>query len=231
MNIEKIFYEKTGEKYDVLMSNNNFQYFIQRRKEILKSLQIKDKGSLILDLGCGTGIYKDAFTNDQIVIGSDYSFSALKCYKDKWNQSKLINSDACFIPLKSNSIDLIIVFGLIHHLYSKVDLLLTEIKRVLRKGGLVIIDEPNGYNVLWFLLLSSEIGKQIDGGITKLVTPTFLKKKLKKHNFKIHFQKHWGILPPSFIKLNIFSSLNYHLERSPFRVFSIRFTIIGIKSE
>lgn len=228
MKTEKAFYEQAGAEYDALTSAGIFGYFIQRRKQILKSLS-NGSDTVVLDLGCGTGIYKDAFLENQTVIGQDYSFSALKDYRKKHAQSILVNADACLIPLLKESVDLVIMFGLAHHLYTRIDDLLQEIRRVLKKDGRIIIDEPNGYNLLWHIFLRSEKGLRIDGGFTKPLMPFFLKKKLKRCGFEIELEKNWGFFLPWFLKMRLFSFLDLYFEKLPLKVFSIRFTIAGRK--
>lgn len=227
MSQEKQFYESCGAIYDSLNSQEKFQYFIQRRKEILKSLGVVKDSMIVLDLGCGTGIYRDVFSARHLLIGQDFSFSALQRYKSKYPSDCLINADACAIPLKSGCVDLVILFGVIHHMYKQIDVLLSEVKRVLKKGAVLLIDEPNGYNLLWHLFLRSETGRKIDAGLSRPLTPAFLRKKLKAFNFEIYYEKNWGFFPPHIFKPKVFSLLNDYCERLPLKTFSIRFTIAG----
>ncbi len=226
---EKDFYENTGAAYDSFMSSGDFKYFIDRRKEILRSLRLGGKDSLVLDLGCGTGIYRDAFEPGRNVIGMDYSLSALQGYRNKYRGSALVNADANFIPLKDGTVDVVVVFGLVHHLYDRIGILFSEIRRVLKIGGAVIIDEPNGCNLLWHLVSFSKWGRQIDGGFVKMLRPSFLRKILKEHNFRISSERHWGFFPPPLFKVKALLPLDGMLENSILRGLSIRFNVVAEK--
>lgn len=226
---EKDFYENAGAAYDSFMSSGDFKYFIERRKEILRSLRLGKKDSIILDLGCGTGIYRDAFEAPHNIIGMDYSLSALQSYSNKYRDSALVNADANFIPLKDGTVDIAVIFGLVHHLYDRIDILFPEIRRVLKIGGAVIIDEPNGCNPLWHLVSFSKWGREIDGGFVKMLRPSLLKRILKKHNFKISSQRHWAFLPPPLYKIKTLLPLDAILENSILKGLSIRFNVVAKK--
>ncbi len=89
-----------------------------------------------LDLGCGTGRHikllgECGFKN---IVGTDSSFNALSL-SNKYS-GYFINCDNRLLPLKTNSIDLIIAWGSLHY-NNKIDLpvMLDEIKFILKANG------------------------------------------------------------------------------------------------
>jgi ubiquinone/menaquinone biosynthesis C-methylase UbiE len=227
MKQEREFYEKTGSKYDALISGSVFQHFANTRKTFLRSIPFSCKNPVILDLGCGTGIYQDAFIDRDKLIGLDYSFSALKSFRTKDNRVKLINSDARAIPVKNESVDIVIAFGLVHHLYLRIDMVFSEIRRVLKKDGFFIIDEPNGRNPLWRLLFRSWIARRIDGEFSKLLYPRRIKKYLKKAGLIVCDEQYWSFTPPSFNG----KSDNWRIINTIVSPFSVRYLIIGKRNK
>ena len=82
-----------------------------------------------------------------------------------------INSNPQHHPQpKDNSINFLLASGLLHHVHEFLDDVFKEAHRVLAPGGVLYIDEPNGRNPLWKLVLLSPIGREIDEGATKPLT-------------------------------------------------------------
>lgn len=99
-----------------------------------------------------------------------------------------IVADACDLPVEDDSFDLVICRELIEHVLNPV-MLLTEMYRVLKKGGYMLITTPNAYNVrpdgVWH---------------QRAYSPGYFLRTLKKHGFKIIDKKgdvpgiHYGLL-------------------------------------
>jgi len=95
----------------------------------------------ILDLGCGTGHFTFALGKafECPVIGVDPSAAMLDIAKSQndstivWNQGAAEN-----IPLKSQSVDLVFISQVFHHLVQPLKAL-QEITRVLTSGGYLVI--------------------------------------------------------------------------------------------
>jgi len=93
----------------------------------------------ILDLGCGSKPYKELFEYTKYIgidtanSGHPHQDSAVDIYYDGQE-----------MPFEDNSFDAIICFQVIEHI-SNIDFTLSECKRVLKKGGLLLITAP----LLW----------------------------------------------------------------------------------
>lgn len=90
----------------------------------------------ILDVGCGTGIISELYPHLDIV-GIDISPGMLRHNKGRW-----IQGSAEQIPLPDASIDFIVCRSLLHHLPNP-EKGLQEMKRVLKRGGKVVMWETN----------------------------------------------------------------------------------------
>jgi ubiquinone/menaquinone biosynthesis C-methylase UbiE len=107
----------------------------------------KDLNGCLLDLGSGNSWYYDEDKYEKVIF-LDFAFNMLKTRVKKDN-SIFLNADASYIPLKDNSVDLILINSCLHHLArrslseSNDDLLLClkECARVLCKDGRILIFE------------------------------------------------------------------------------------------
>ncbi|ADX84919.1 class I SAM-dependent methyltransferase [Saccharolobus islandicus] len=104
----------------------------------------KNKES-ILEIGCGTGenlsyyVNKFHFKNAYCV---EIASSADAEIRKKGITPFILDVNVSKIPLGDASIDVVIFEEVIEHLYNS-DLIISEIKRVLKKGGILILSTPN----------------------------------------------------------------------------------------
>lgn len=103
-------------------------------------------GSLtILDIACGSGFGSDFMARlGNNVIGADLSEETIKDCSSKFQRPglsfKAINGTA--IPYDNETFDVVISFETIEHT-TEYQQMLEEFKRVVKKGGLIIISTPN----------------------------------------------------------------------------------------
>jgi len=93
-------------------------------------------GETVLDLACGTGIlFPKLVKKFKTVVGLDYSLPMLKeAQKKGLKRTYLVRGDALRLPFKEEVFDAVVVsLGLRH--FEDIDKSLTEIGRVLKKGG------------------------------------------------------------------------------------------------
>jgi 2-polyprenyl-3-methyl-5-hydroxy-6-metoxy-1,4-benzoquinol methylase len=126
------------------------QKYFQRRKthEIKKALNVGSH-DLVLDIGCGSGVQIREITENGYIraIGIDVNRNALEYARSKGipNTEYLI-ADAQHLPIKSGCIDKLICAEIIEHLITPQNLI-TEIKRVLKYEGEVVITTPNAKSI------------------------------------------------------------------------------------
>jgi ubiquinone biosynthesis O-methyltransferase len=111
---------------------------------VQKEIDIKNKK--LLDIGCGDGVLSYLFAKEGAkVTGIDYSDIAIEFGKEKI-KSKNLDIDfkqgsAYELPYKDNSFDIIVSSDVIEHL-EDVPKYLSEINRVVKNGGIVVISTP-----------------------------------------------------------------------------------------
>jgi malonyl-CoA O-methyltransferase len=97
------------------------------------------KDLTVLDLGSGTGFFTDLLaTTYSQVIGLDFSKEMLKFAKNCRNKNIVwLEADAYTIPLQDESIDFI-YSNLVMQWFEPLDVVINEMLRVLKPGGLII---------------------------------------------------------------------------------------------
>ncbi len=146
-----------------------------------------------LDIGCGGG-YVSKELSDRFkckIIGCDTSIEAISFANEnnKMKNSNFIVASATKLPFESDSVDAVVCVGVLEHILD-VEIALSEIRRVLKPHGKLVVITSNYYSVMYI----DRIIKQILGvwkyGYQKNWSPKkfselLLNKGFKISNFKI----------------------------------------------
>lgn len=121
----------------------------------------------LLDVGCGTGIFLSMVSNKfpARVSGIDISPGMIEKSRELLgHRADLRVGDSEHLPWEDNSFDIVTCIASFHH-YPSPELVLREMKRVLRSGGSVIIADPWAPNPFRFfvnLILRSRFNRAGD---------------------------------------------------------------------
>lgn len=144
----KQFHDLVSDVYDQLGGREDlgFKTWLTCKLNKLKELT---GGKNLLDLGCGRGFVletaQDIFPN---TYGIDVSLGMLKNVR----KFRVLCGDVDFIPVKTETMDVVAAFALLHHLWDY-DKLCAEVYRVLKKGGILYIDQdPDAWFTTVFYL-------------------------------------------------------------------------------
>lgn len=115
---------------------------METRKEVLKGQYL----GRVLDVGTGAGsfipIIKDFFGGYGEIVGIDTSERGLQrageCFNDE--KIKFINMEGSHMSFEDGEFDTVCISNTLHHL-EDISRVLVEMKRVLKPGGLLIINE------------------------------------------------------------------------------------------
>ncbi len=139
---ERFWKEKT--EIEDVYSNDDRIY-----SNLIEVTKIENKK--ILEVGAGSG--RDSFQlakENAIVYVLDYSPQALRIVKNLNEQNEvsvyLLQGDAFQIPIPDNTLDIVFHQGLMEHFKDPLALL-EEQFRVLKTGGLLLVDVPQRYHV------------------------------------------------------------------------------------
>jgi ubiquinone/menaquinone biosynthesis C-methylase UbiE len=119
------------------------QYVIPKI-ELIRNYISLDKGTRLLEVGCGNGFFSYHFDQICRTVGVDFSRKMLE--KNPISQKLLM--DAARLTFQDNSFDVVFCHALLHHV-ENMDEILQEMRRVSRKY--VVVLEPNRNNPLMAL--------------------------------------------------------------------------------
>lgn len=111
-------------------------------------------GGLILEAGCGLGrLAKWLAKNKFNVVAMELEEYSIGKLKEDSPALKCVRGDACELPFADNSFRYIFLMGVIDVFLddSKRDLSLSEVKRVLAKGGVAFVSVPHAGSIFWVL--------------------------------------------------------------------------------
>jgi len=100
----------------------------------------------MLDVGCGTGGILRALAARGEVIGIDYAELGLRYCRTKGLRD-VLRASALALPFRSGVFDLCVLMDVLEHVDEEA-LLLSEVRRVLRPGGVAILSVP-AFQALW----------------------------------------------------------------------------------
>ncbi len=117
-------------------------------------LNFKFNNQKILDVGCGFG--SDAVfiaqSAKEVVAVDTKSMETWSELKTKYHNVKFKIGNICNLPFGEKVFEVIFIKDVLHHISSaERKRALSEIKRVVKPGGFIIIVEANKYNPLFFL--------------------------------------------------------------------------------
>ena len=133
--------EATGERFvksfDGIISLEHWHRYYLAKKIV--------KNKIVLDIASGEGYGSNLLASvAKLVIGVDVSHEAIGFSNQAYRRDNLkyLQGDCCDIPLEDHSVDIVVSFETIEH-HDNHEEMLSEIKRVLRPDGLLIISSPD----------------------------------------------------------------------------------------
>jgi SAM-dependent methyltransferase len=109
------------------------------------------RGARVADLGCGSGIFTELLRRAGYhAVGLDISPKLVALGMSKYPGLVLIEGDAENLPFESESLDGVLLSGLVHH-FPDPRRLAAEVARVLKPGGRFVAFDPNRMNPFMWL--------------------------------------------------------------------------------
>jgi ubiquinone/menaquinone biosynthesis C-methylase UbiE len=133
----------------VMESRFRYQFFSPAK--ILQGADIQP-GQVVLEIGCGTGFFTLTAAK---IIGDEGSLIAMdvlqvsidnvnkKVQDSHLNNVKVVKGDALNTMLDAESLDAVLIFGVIPAPMLPTNLLMPEIYRILRPGGMLAVWPPS----------------------------------------------------------------------------------------
>jgi demethylmenaquinone methyltransferase/2-methoxy-6-polyprenyl-1,4-benzoquinol methylase len=130
-------------RYDHSALVYDIQYGEEQEAKIKAALNCfkLEKNSLVLDVGCGTGLLFPYITrNTNLLVGLDFSRSILKQAKKRCREHPsvaLLRADADFLPFRNQTFNAVFAITLLQNMPNPLQAL-NEIKRVAKSQAVVI---------------------------------------------------------------------------------------------
>jgi ubiquinone/menaquinone biosynthesis C-methylase UbiE len=139
-----------------LAMNNPLRRWIQKHiefkifKKYLGKWCVDLEGGIIMDAGCGSGYSTELIVNEyhpSQVIAFDYMPEQIRLARKRLLKVDFCVGDLKRIESESGTCDAVFIFGVLHHIpqWRKA---LSEVARVLKQGGVLLVDEPL-YQFTW----------------------------------------------------------------------------------
>ncbi|OGP90871.1 MAG: hypothetical protein A2157_05350 [Deltaproteobacteria bacterium RBG_16_47_11] len=136
--------------YDIEFEIEDFHWWFVVRRRVLKSILstlLLPLNCVTLDIGCGAGSNLRELGGSRIrAIGVDQSIYALSLASKKL-KAPLINGDLNLLPIRSESIGLIVAMDILEHLENDLNGI-RELYRALQSGGILFLTVP-AFGYLW----------------------------------------------------------------------------------
>lgn len=197
------FYDAYASSWDGRFDNYYAtNYFLERRwKSFVEAVDCSHiNKSRIIELGVGTGIYIERVSKlFDSIIALDGSKNMIDILQDRVNRNNITNVSTMranvvnLHAISTASADCVYFFGLIEHIIDTSSFL-SEIKRVLKKGGVVIGITPNNRSP-WYKLRGfiRRTGKHCSSD--KYYSMDELNKLFEANGFDKVYASYWGAVP------------------------------------
>ncbi len=181
---------------NVRISGADSYYFAEMRVKMLQAFE-KNQPTRVLDLGCGDGaseIFMQRYFSKWQVEGIDVSRESIEmAQKRNLPNSHFAAYDGIHIPFPAASFDIVFIAGVLHHVaFNLHDELMEEVRRVLTKGGRIIMFEHNPLNPLTKYLVRTCVFDQD----ARLLKSSYLTRLLQQHHFNISNRLFFIFIPP-----------------------------------
>lgn len=142
----------------------------------------------IADFGCGSGVFTDLLRQQGYVpVGLDISPKLIELGKAKYPNVEFIEGDVEHLPFPSQSLDGILLSGLVHHLPDPA-LCAGEAFRALKPGGSFVAFDPNRKNPFMYLYRDRSSPFYSSIGVTENERPVLAREiatAFKRSGFKV----------------------------------------------
>ncbi len=203
---QTLVYNELGTRFDALMN----EYDIQRRLEVLidEFLSGYDlRGKLVLDAGCGPGRATQKLNRAGAqVVALDLGEKLVAYTRDRCPCKPVVGS-VLELPFPDDCFDVVLSTEVIEHTASPLDVL-TELHRVIKPGGHLLLSTPNW---LWQLpvRLASALRLRPYHGLENFVTPAQVRDRFQKLNARIVIQRGIHLIP---FQIKLLQPLNVRLD-------------------
>ena len=145
MTGEKAIFDEWPEKYDQWFTTPIGSLVRKYESELILSFLKPAPGEIILDAGCGTGVFtRDIISSGSKVVGLDISFPMLRRATEKFRGSPFsaVRGDISTLPFLAESFDKVVSITALEFIADARNAV-NELFRVVKKGGVIVVATLN----------------------------------------------------------------------------------------
>lgn len=204
MSDKGLFYDRFASEFDRKMN----MYDTEKRVRVVFNTLLSPrevKGKKLLDAGCGTGWFSSrAVEHGAVVTSLDVGENLLNEVKKKCRSTRVVG-DVTALKFEDNSFDIIVSSDVIEHTPDPAKAI-SEMARVLKKGGVLALTVPNNR---WHFAVS--VGNALKlrpyQGYENWVGWGQLKKELEKNGLRVEKQLGFHFIP--FVVTALYPVIDY----------------------
>jgi SAM-dependent methyltransferase len=148
-------FDRIAEVYDGSLPAHVVDHYLGKRTRFV--LEHCPRGSLVLDVGCGTGALAARLTEAGYqVVGVDPSEGMLRVLESRAPRVRGVKGSATSLPFSDASFDFVLSVAVMHHIagVDEVRRTLAEMVRVAKPGGRILVWDHNPRNPYWGRLMA-----------------------------------------------------------------------------
>jgi ubiquinone/menaquinone biosynthesis C-methylase UbiE len=175
-------------------------------------------GNRAVELGCGSGVQAgllmdQGFTVTALDLSVEATRVARRTVAESGRTLAVVNGDAEHLPIKDGSVDACVCGLLLHH-FTQLDALASEIRRIVRPGGVVVAIDANAYQPFAFLFFNVIHRLRPLKGLTpnqRAIRPGEIREVFARHGFGgFAFDSLTSQLRRDWLGSSLRASLNYY---------------------
>ncbi len=208
-------FDRIANVYDASLPSHVARHYLRKRSAYLIALRT---GPDALDVGCGTGSLAARMADHGYrVVGLDPSEGMLEILTSRAPGVRAVPGSGAELPFAQASFDLVYSVAAMHHIADpeSVRRTLSEMVRVTRRGGRVVVWDHNPRNPYWPLLMARV---PQDTGEERLIGADEIVRGLEAGSGRVLSVQQLGLVPdftpPSLIRPAV--ALERAFERLPY---------------
>ena len=184
--------EKVARYWDFVAAHQVEPFFSSFYGRTIAELIIRRRPGLFVDIGCGTGdLLLEVARGGVPSVGVDSSADLLDVarsrVRDLTPAPELLVGDSTDLPVDSGSADAAALIEVVEHLDDEsLDAILSEARRILRRGGALIVTTPNAEDLSARTVQCPDCGAEFHTiQHVRSWTPASLRDRLRQHGFEV----------------------------------------------